>query len=413
MARIAVIYSLLLVSMAASCGRVPETGQQTIATSPKRDAAPADREVTMHYTWRATPDSLHLYLLFSDVSRLAELQRTATSLSYVVAGQNNTVLLKDTVQVVKPSQPGEEDGILLDISIPTSVVSDANTLQLKLWQKFAGEATMHTTFKLQLQGAMLDKTQVVSGASSKKPLIRNYSITSDTLVLDGIDTTSSMQVYYFNAHFAPALPPMSTRKEAIAPTLKPLDSLTIVANQVFVLEKEGLYLLWADKPYASGLLVKNWYYPKVTMAKEMLEPLIYLTTSTERERLLQAKEPKKAVDDFWLSVAGEKHLARELIRTYYGRVEHANKLYTSHKPGWATDRGMIYLVYGPPSDISKVGNTETWIYRESEMHPYTKFVFTKKRNNFTENHYELIRHREYEESWYSAVAKWRAGITDM
>ena len=151
----------------------------------------------------------------------------------------------------------------------------------------------------------------------------------------------------------------------------------------------------------------------VTMAKEMLQPLIYLTTSAEREKLFKASDPKKAVDDFWLSVAGERHLARELIRTYYGRVEHANKLYTSHKPGWTTDRGMIYMIYGPPSDISTIANKETWIYRESDMQPYSKFVFTKKQNNFTENHYELIRRREYEESWYSAVAKWRAGITDM
>lgn len=102
-----------------------------------------------------------------------------------------------------------------------------------------------------------------------------------------------------------------------------------------------------------------------------------------------------------------------MIRTYYSRVEMANKLFTAHKAGWATDRGMIYLIYGRPSSVSEVGPNITWVYRESETAPYIKFVFTKKENNFTENYYELIRRREYEDSWYSTVAKWRAGKTNL
>jgi hypothetical protein len=62
--------------------------------------------------------------------------------------------------------------------------------------------------------------------------------------------------------------------------------------------------------------------------------------------------------------------------------------------------------------VSRVGNTEAWIYRESASTPYIKFVFNKKENNFTNNYYELIRRREYEENWYSTVSKWRAGITE-
>ncbi|MBC5773952.1 GWxTD domain-containing protein [Pontibacter sp. KCTC 32443] len=299
------------------------------------------------------------------------------------------------------------------MSIPREIVIADNSVNLKLWQKFAGEARMHSAFNIALDPGMLEKMGLLVQAKSKIPLIRTYTTTADSMLLENADTTAAMLVYYFKSEFTPALPPMSERKEAAARTLQPSDSLTIDPNNTFALPQDGLYLLWPDKSFSTGLLVEQWSFPRITMAKEMLQPLIYLTTSTERERLFKATDPKKAVDEFWIQVAGEKHLARELIRTYYGRVEHANKLYTSHKPGWATDRGMIYLVYGPPSDISRVADTETWIYRESEMHPYIKFVFTKKQNNFTGNHYELIRHREYEESWYSAVAKWRAGITDM
>ena len=409
MAPRAVVYGLLL-SIAASCGQVPETGQQSV--TPSQRVAPAP-EIHMQYTWRATPDSLHFHLYFYDVGRLAELQRTAASLSYQVNGENNAVLLRDTVQVAKQITPENKEGIWLTLGIPKQVVASTNTLHFKLWQKFAGEATMHSAFIIGFQSGMLDKTSLLVNAGTGQPIIPGYITTSDSLVLESADTATTMQVYYFDTEFSPALPPMSQRTETQPKTIQPQDSLTIVAQDTTLFERKGLYLLWPGTPYAKGLLVEPWSYPMVTMAKEMLQPLIYLTTSVEREKLFKASDPKKAVDDFWLSVAGERHLARELIRTYYGRVEHANKLYTSHKPGWTTDRGMIYMIFGPPSDISRIGNTETWIYRESDMQPYTKFVFTKKQNNFTENHYELIRRREYEESWYSTVAKWRAGITDM
>jgi GWxTD domain-containing protein len=407
----AVVYSLLLsISLAASCGQVSRPGQQSAA--PSQRAAPAP-EVSMQYTWRATPDSVHFYLSFYDVSRLMELHRTASRLTYLVRGENSEVLLKDTVQVAEQAGAGNREGIWMDITVPKAIVESPNILHFKLWQRFAGEASVHSDFKIDLQPGMLGKTALLVNAGTGKPLIQSYITTSDSLVLEHPDTTATMQVFYFSTEFSPALPPMSQRPELQPKTIQPLDSLTIAPQNTVTFGKEGLYLLWAGTPYARGLLVEPWNYPMVTMAKEMLQPLIYLTTSVEREKLFKASDPKKAVDDFWLSVAGEKQLARELIRTYYGRVEHANKLYTSHKPGWTTDRGMIYMIYGPPSDISRVANTETWIYRESDMQPYTKFVFTKKQNNFTENHYELIRRREYEESWYSAVAKWRAGITDM
>ncbi|MBB6611226.1 GWxTD domain-containing protein [Pontibacter sp. Tf4] len=368
----------------------------------------------MAYVYQATPDSLKLHFLFYDVSRLLELQRSATSLTYEVKDNNSrAVLLRDTIAIVAIPNPESNDAVSVRVTIPRTQVAAGNVLNLKLWQEFAGQSRKNTSFRVPLQPAMLGKSALLVRQHTGQPLIQSYTTTTDTLLLQDADTTGRMVLYRFEPEFVPALPPMSTRQEPQPQTFQPLDSLTVAATDTFVFPQQGLYLLWPNTAFARGLLVEPWHFPQVTMAREMLQPLIYLTTSTERERLFKAPDPKKAIDDFWLSVAGEKHLARELIRTYYGRVEQANKLYTSYKPGWATDRGMIYLIYGPPSDISRVGSTETWIYRQTEMQPYVKFVFTKKENNFTENHYELVRRREYEESWYSAVAKWRAGITDM
>ncbi|HEY4652837.1 MAG TPA: GWxTD domain-containing protein [Pontibacter sp.] len=415
MARNAVMSGLLVagIVLMTACGQsVPTIPQQ--AGAPVKQTERARAEVTMQYTYRASADSLHLYFLFFDVSRLMELQRSATSLTYEIAANGSTPAFRDTVDIIALPQPESgEDGIYVQVNIPREQVTDKGVMQLKLWQKFAGEARMHSVFRVPLSSAMLSKKAMLRVYRNNLPLVRHFTTTSDSLVLVSPDTVSAMLAYRFKPEFTPALPPMSVRQEAQPRALKPQDSLMVTQGKPFVLEQEGLYLLWPKEAYARGLLAAPGHFPQVTMAKEMVEPLIYLTTSAERQQLYQAKDAKKTVDDFWLSVAGEKHLARELIRTYYGRVEHANRLYTSHKPGWTTDRGMIYLVYGPPSDISRTNNNETWIYRQTDSQPYIKFVFTKKQNNFTENHYELVRRREYEESWYSAVAKWRAGITDM
>jgi GWxTD domain-containing protein len=205
---------------------------------------------------------------------------------------------------------------------------------------------------------------------------------------------------------------MSLRGEQDALAMVLADSMLYNFGDTIKFEREGLYLFEPSSAFSKSILAQNWAYPQISMAQELIQPLIYLTTSSERELLFKAPDPKEAVDNFWLKVAGDKATARELIRSYYGRVEKANKLFTSYKAGWSTDRGMIYIIFGRPSIMSQTGNTETWIYRKSETSPYVKFVFNKKENNFTENHYELIRRREYEESWYSTVAKWRAGITD-
>ena len=58
------------------------------------------------------------------------------------------------------------------------------------------------------------------------------------------------------------------------------------------------------------------------------------------------------------------------MRRYYARVEEANLRFSAFKPGWKTDRGMVYVRYGEPdTTISSPPNmdgvppaNETWVY---------------------------------------------------
>jgi len=44
-------------------------------------------------------------------------------------------------------------------------------------------------------------------------------------------------------------------------------------------------------------------------------------------------------------------LANEYRQMFWERVQAANSLFLdSHKPGWTTDRGKIYILYGPPTE---------------------------------------------------------------
>ena len=41
----------------------------------------------------------------------------------------------------------------------------------------------------------------------------------------------------------------------------------------------------------------------------------------------------------------------EFKEEYYRRIAYANEQYASGIPGWKTDRGRVYIMYGPPDDI--------------------------------------------------------------
>lgn len=392
-----------------------------------RDSAPpAQRteqpEVVMQHTYYGDADSLHLLLRFEEIRQLLDLPQAADRIDFTVRSgstERDMLLLRDTVQILPEHKIASTATLEISLTLPAKLVAPGNTVQIRLWMKLAGQERLGISNRLALHPRMLQKDFLLLHAGTNAPVVRSFATTSDSLYLWQYRDTASAPTAFtlLKSDYTPqpALPPMSTRPDASpgVPQQVVTDSALLNLTAPFNLPAEGLYLLRSGSGGSQGLVVQGGTYPLVTRVQDMITPLIYLTTSAEREALYSAKDQKAAIDAFWLKVAKDKKLARELIRTYYTRVEAANKLYTSFKPGWATDRGMIYIIYGKPHNMSVSNDAETWIYRESESTPYVKFVFTKKENTFTENHFELVRTREYEENWYSTVAKWRAGITNL
>ena len=180
-------------------------------------------------------------------------------------------------------------------------------------------------------------------------------------------------------------------------------------SDYFLTDKTGFYFFPTDPEERLGpvLLRMDNGFPKISMHKQMLEALRYITSSAEYRQLSLYEDPKTAVDSFWLVNAGHEERALELIRSYYSRVENANKLYTSYTDGWKTDRGMIYIVIGKPDMVFRSFEQEVWIYGEYDDPGALRFYFDKISNPFTDNDYMLVRDPEYKMIWFQYVQNWR------
>ncbi|WP_191906402.1 GWxTD domain-containing protein [Hymenobacter baengnokdamensis] len=221
----------------------------------------------------------------------------------------------------------------------------------------------------------------------------------------------------------PALPPFTDpRSQAAAPrTLGIIDSSAapVPAGSLLRLPSQGLYALkvggaGGEPRHTVPLLVVPASFPGQSTAPEVIEPLLYLTTAAERQALLKAADPKRAIDRFWLDAAGGDQVrGREMIRRYYSRVTTANEVFTGHKAGWLTDRGLLYVVLGPPQSVRRLpSGEERWHYDQAgRQGEAVAFTFRPRPSTLAPDNYELVRRPEYEMLWYAAVEQWRTRMT--
>ncbi|HBE42061.1 MAG TPA: hypothetical protein DDW27_12805 [Bacteroidales bacterium] len=186
---------------------------------------------------------------------------------------------------------------------------------------------------------------------------------------------------------------------------------------------EGIYLCSTDKKLNEGYTFLNFgaTYPRMINPETMIEPLAYLASAQEMYRMKSSEKPKVALDEFWIGCGGNVERSRELIRIYYTRVLYANYYFTSYKEGWRTERGMIYIIYGPPDKVYKTNEGEQWGYRKPVIKSswgtryrvkenYLYFNFKKKENVFSDNDFFISRSETLITLWDQAVANWRKGI---
>jgi len=119
------------------------------------------------------------------------------------------------------------------------------------------------------------------------------------------------------------------------------------------------------------------------------EDVIYIISPDERTSFLQMEtneERESFIESFWLRRSSNPDLPdNDFKEEHYRRIAYANEHFASGIPGWRTDRGRIYIIWGKPDEIEShpTGGTydrpqdegggstttypwETWRYRYLE-----------------------------------------------
>lgn len=189
--------------------------------------------------------------------------------------------------------------------------------------------------------------------------------------------------------------------------------------------RPGLYRVTLDlvsesdeEPRATSsrlLIVRRRDYPLVTRTGDLIEPLVYLADPGEVEQMQELTrdfQQREAFDRFWGESLDDRRVAAATIRAYYERVEEANRLFGSHKEGWKTDRGMVYILFGPPAFVETSPRGETWTYGRGASAPPV-FVFERTAGGTGDASpltvLTLVRDRAYHDAWLRVRRLWRTG----
>lgn len=214
-------------------------------------------------------------------------------------------------------------------------------------------------------------------------------------------------VSYYNTNFPPALPPFA-EKEGRTERFFFHDSLfRVESGSKFLPKKEGLYLFQEDTAAARGFsyrVVKE-NFPKFTKIEELVPPLILVTTPDEFTELSNVKGEKSKFDKVILNITGDKERAKAFMKNFYHNIELANTYFSSYKEGWKTDRGMIFLIFGLPDEVSKNTGNEIWNYKNLNA----KFTFVKSGSVYDPENYVLLRDKRFMDTWFGVVDLWRKG----
>ncbi|HYE95649.1 MAG TPA: GWxTD domain-containing protein [Rubricoccaceae bacterium] len=182
---------------------------------------------------------------------------------------------------------------------------------------------------------------------------------------------------------------------------------------------EGIYRAEVEVPGIGAtrrvFAVRSPGFPYLATVDALIDALAYLATPRELAFIREGATPeerRRRFDAFWGALLGERRTASRVVRTWYERVEEANVRFTSHKDGWRTDRGMIYVVFGPPVYVETTPLQETWHYGASQE-ALSTFVFERP-TGYGGSHpgfepFVLQRSAAYEPVWRRILQRWRDG----
>src|SRR5690348_4784572 len=87
----------------------------------------------------------------------------------------------------------------------------------------------------------------------------------------------------------------------------------------------------------------------------LTEDVVYIISPEERNAFLQLdtnEEREQFIEQFWLRRSSNPDLPdNDFKEEHYRRIAYANEHYASGIPGWKTDRGRTYIMWGPADEV--------------------------------------------------------------
>ncbi len=146
--------------------------------------------------------------------------------------------------------------------------------------------------------------------------------------------TRSVFVSLFS--IAVAMPPLTAQQPQVQDAPAPITHQTLDKDQKKKIKRT---LKELDTPY------RQW----------LNEDVVYIISPDERNAFLQLatnEEREQFIEQFWLRRSTNPDLPdNDFKEEHYRRIAYANEHYASGIPGWKTDRGRIYIIWGPPDEI--------------------------------------------------------------
>ena len=143
-----------------------------------------------------------------------------------------------------------------------------------------------------------------------------------------------------------------------------LGALVLIANAAAVLAA------WHVSPSGSSAFQQTERGEDSSWQKWLNQDVVYIISEQERhafENLKTDEERQQFVEQFWARrdpTPGTPE--NEFKQEHYRRIGYANDHFGAHMPGWKTDRGRIYIRYGPPDEIESHPSGGSYKRPESE-----------------------------------------------
>lgn len=147
------------------------------------------------------------------------------------------------------------------------------------------------------------------------------------------------------------------------------------------------------------------------------DKMVYLMDKPEKEffaKLTIEKAKADYMQEIWVKAAATQGMAGSVYRfIYLKRIDEANVKFRSvFMDGWKSDRGRIYVLYGPPYEVQRFPNSpqttpyEVWTYSNLKGQGGVLFVFSDKTGfkKYEQIHSTMIGELQ-DPDWQRQVAK--------